>query len=282
MAWFKRTEEKIKKTRVYKKKDIDNLWTKCIKCNELIYNEDLEKNLFVCPNCQYHFRITASKRLMFSVDEGSFKEINSGIKSADPLNFFDNSGSYKDRIKIYQKKLKTNSAIITGIASIEGKKVVIAILDFYFSGGSMGTVVGEKISRAAELAAKKRYPLIIISGSGGARMQEGMFSLMQMSKTSAAIAVLKKKAVPYISVLTDPTTGGVSASFAMLGDINIAEPEALIGFAGPRVIEQTIKQKLPKGFQRSEFLLEHGFIDLILHRHEMKATLKQIIDLLLN
>ena len=250
-------------------------WVKCDSCKEILYKEDVHKNYSVCPNCGKHFRISARRRLEQIVDENTFEEMDSNLQTTDPLQF----EGYTKKIALLQEKTKINEAVKTGIGKINGEQAVIAIMDGNFLMGSMGCVVGEKITRAIETAIEKRLPLIMFCVSGGARMQEGIISLMQMAKTSSALAKLDDAGLLYISVLTDPTTGGVTASFAMLGDIILAEPDALIGFAGPRVIEQTLKQKLPKGFQRSEFLLEHGFIDKIVTRKDMKDTLSQILKL---
>ena len=250
-------------------------WGKCDSCKEILYKEDVHKNYSVCPNCGKHFRISARRRLEQIVDENTFEEMDSNLQTTDPLQF----EGYTKKIALLQEKTKINEAVKTGIGKINGEQAVIAIMDGNFLMGSMGCVVGEKITRAIETAIEKRLPLIMFCVSGGARMQEGIISLMQMAKTSSALAKLDDAGLLYISVLTDPTTGGVTASFAMLGDIILAEPDALIGFAGPRVIEQTLKQKLPEGFQRSEFLLEHGFIDKIVTRKDMKDTLSQILKL---
>ena len=250
-------------------------WVKCDSCKEILYKEDVHKNYSVCPNCGKHFRVSARRRLEQIVDENTFEEMDSNLQTTDPLQF----EGYTKKIALLQEKTKINEAVKTGIGKINGEQAVIAIMDGNFLMGSMGCVVGEKITRAIETAIEKRLPLIMFCVSGGARMQEGIISLMQMAKTSSALAKLDDAGLLYISVLTDPTTGGVTASFAMLGDIILAEPDALIGFAGPRVIEQTLKQKLPEGFQRSEFLLEHGFIDKIVTRKDMKDTLSQILKL---
>lgn len=233
----------------------------------------------VCPKCSHHFRIPADQRINLLCDRQSFEEFDVNLRSADPLSFKDTT-RYRDRIKRSEKKSGLVEAVRTGRASINGRKFMLGVFDFAYMGGSMGVVVGEKLTRVAERALEERVPLVIISSSGGARMQEGIYSLMQMAKVTAALNRLSEAGIPYISVLTDPTTGGVAASFAMLGDLIIAEPGALIGFAGPRVIEQTIRSKLPEGFQRSEFLLEHGMVDLVVHRSEMKETLANILDLL--
>lgn len=277
MAWFKKPKEpKLAK----KVKIPEGLWVKCDNCKEIIYRKEIEKNLKVCPKCNYHFRISAQERLELLVDKDTFEEINRDITSSDPLGFKDTL-PYKDRIKENQKKSGLKEALITGEARINGYPVIIAVMDFSFLGGSMGSAVGEKIVRTAETALEKKVPLVTVASSGGARMQEGIFSLMQMAKTSAAIARLKESQVPFISILSDPTFGGVTASFAMLGDIIIAEPKSLIGFAGPRVIEQTIKQQLPDNFQRAEFLLSHGMIDLVVNRKDLKETLGKILGHLL-
>lgn len=277
MAWFKKTREHRSSKKV---KIPEGLWVKCDNCKEIVYKKEVEKNLKVCPKCNYHFRISARERLSLMVDEGSFVEISAGLTSGDPLGFKDTL-SYRERIKENQEKSGLKEAVITGEALIKGYAAVIAIMDFSFLGGSMGCAVGEKIVRAAELAAEGKKPFITVASSGGARMQEGILSLMQMAKVSAVIGKLKDACIPYISILSDPTFGGVTASFAMLGDIIIAEPRSLIGFAGPRVIEQTIKQQLPEGFQRAEFLLEHGMIDMIVERKYLKDTLSVIIGHLL-
>ncbi len=273
MAWFKRTKEAREEKKV---KIPEGLWMKCESCKEIVYKKEIDKNLKVCPKCNYHFRISAKERIKLLADEGSFTEIDAGITSGDPLDFRD-SISYRERIKENQKKSGLKEAVISGEALINGYAVVLVIMDFSFMGGSMGSAVGEKVARAAEIALEKKVPLIIVPSSGGARMQEGIFSLIQMAKVSAAIGKLKDNGIPYISILADPTFGGVTASFAMLGDIIIAEPKSLIGFAGPRVIEQTIKQQLPENFQRAEFLLEHGLIDMVVDRKDLKETLARLI-----
>jgi acetyl-CoA carboxylase carboxyl transferase subunit beta len=252
----------------------EGLWVKCDNCKEIIYRKEVDKNFKVCPKCDYHFRISASERLPYLVDDGSFLEVEDGLSPRDFLNFKD----YKDKLKSSRKKTGLKDAIISGEAKIGGKAVSLVVMDFDFMGGSMGSVVGEKIARAIERAIEKRTPFVSVASSGGARMQEGILSLMQMAKTSAAVARLGEAGLPFISVLTDPTFGGVTASFAMLGDIIIAEPKSLIGFAGPRVIAETIKQQLPAGFQRSEFMQEHGMIDAIVPRREMRVTLGKILD----
>jgi len=271
---FRRKEEGEKKFKVP-----EGMWIKCDACLEIIYKPEVERNLNVCPKCNYHFRIPATERIRAVTDEGTFQEFGEDLESVDMLSFTDTK-KYTDRLKESKKKTGRKEAVITGSVKLNGIDVVLAVLDFEFLGGSMGCVVGEKIAAAAEAAKELSRPLIIFSASGGARMQEGTLSLMQMAKTSAALARLSDARIPFISVLTDPTTGGVAASFAMLGDIIISEPGALIGFAGPRVIEQTIKQKLPEGFQRAEFLLEHGMIDIIVERTRLKPTLTQVLRFL--
>jgi acetyl-CoA carboxylase carboxyl transferase subunit beta len=280
MAWFNKTKAPLAPVETKKVQMPEGIWTKCKNCNEIIYTKEIERNLNVCPKCDYHFRISALERIALVLDEGSFVERDAAMQSVDFLDFKD-SKKYKDRIKAAVKK-SGGDAVICGDGTIEGLPVAVAVFDFGFMGGSMGSVVGEKITRAIERGLAERKPVIVFSSSGGARMQESILSLMQMAKTSAALAKLKAAGLPFISVLTDPTTGGVTASFAMLGDINMAEPRALIGFAGPRVIEQTIRQKLPEGFQRSEYLLEHGMVDMIVPRQEMKARLAQILRIFIN
>lgn len=275
--WF---AQKEKKKQAVKRLEIpDYLWVKCSNCGDVLYLKDVEANLKVCQSCNHHFRISLEERIRFSLDPDSFRETEDAIKPKDFLDFFDTQ-KYSDRIKKAQTKTNRSDAIITGTATIEGHPINVGIMDFSFLGGSMGSVVGEKITRLIEQGIKNQKPVVIFSASGGARMQEGILSLMQMAKTSAALAKLHAAGIPYISVLCDPTTGGVSASFAMLGDINIAEPGALISFAGPRVIEQTIRQKLPAGFQRAEFLLEHGMIDLVANRKDLKPELGKILSIL--
>ncbi|MCK9571686.1 MAG: acetyl-CoA carboxylase, carboxyltransferase subunit beta [Candidatus Omnitrophica bacterium] len=264
-----------------KKKEIPNgLWTKCESCSETLYNKTLEENAKVCPKCNYHFILTAWERLNVLLDKDTFQEMDKDMISVDPLDF-KGPKTYKQKLLQDQEATGLKDAVLSGFCKIEGKDAVIAVTDSRFIMGSMGSVVGEKITRAIESATKSKLPMIIVSGSGGgARMYEGMYSLMQMTKTCAALAYHRKAKLAYISVLTNPTMAGVMASFAGVGDITIAEPKALIGFTGPRVIEQTIRQKLPAGFQRSEFLIEHGLIDMIVHRKNMKAVLRQLIDYL--
>jgi len=270
MDWFKRKKETLQA--VDRKEMPDGLWVKCSECGEIIYKKELDKKLYVCPKCDHHFRIGSRDYIKILIDKGTFKEFNENISSTDPLKFKD-SKKYSDRYKLATQKTGLTEAVVTGQGKIEGISAILGIMDFSFLGGSMGSVVGEKVSRAADIALKENKPFIIISASGGARMHEGVLSLMQMAKTSAKLALLAEANIPYISILTHPTTGGTTASYAMLGDVHIAEPRALIGFAGPRVIKQTIGQDLPDGFQRSEFLLEHGFVDVIIHRHEIKNRL---------
>ena len=277
MAWFKK-DKKPKAVRESRERSTvpEGLWLRCDGCREIVYSKELERNLRICPKCGYHFRIDAPARIALLLDEAEPKTLFDEVVPADPLGFADTK-RYADRLKAYQKALGVADAAIVVAGAIEEIPVVLAVMDYRFMGGSMGSVVGEKLTRAAEAARDRKRPLVIVSASGGARMQEGILSLMQMAKISAALMRLREAGVPYISVLTDPTTGGVTASFAMLGDLNIAEPGALIGFAGPRVIEQTIRQSLPEGFQRSEFLLEHGFLDLVVPRPELKATLARCL-----
>lgn len=274
--WFAKKNEKAKVDR--EKLDIPGeLWVKCFKCGDVIFNKALDENDKVCSSCGHHFRLSCKERLGITIDEGTFDEINGDLQPKDFLKFKDTK-TYASKITAAKKRSGLNDAIISGIGKVDGHDCVICIMDFSYMGGSMGSVVGEKITRAAESAYKKNLPLIVMSSSGGARMQEGIMSLMQMAKTSAALKKLDEKGLMYISVLLDPTTGGTTASFAMLGDIHISEPGALIAFAGPRVIEQTIRQKLPKGFQRAEYLLDHGMVDIVVHRHEMKQTIATLLE----
>jgi len=278
VAWFKKTRKPIASSTAEKPSRVpEGLWAKCPGCAQLIYNKDLEQNLNVCPKCSHHFRISAAERLRALFDDGRYDEHFLNLTSNDPLEFTDTK-PYKDRLQKTIAGIGLKDALIVATGRLDGLPLVIAAMEYSFIGGSMGVVVGEKITRAIEMAIDLRRPAIVISCSGGARMMEGALSLMQMAKVSAALARLDRARLPFISVLTDPTTGGVTASFAMLGDMNIAEPKALIGFAGPRVIEQTIRQKLPEGFQRSEFLIEHGMLDLIVDRREMKATISRLLQ----
>jgi acetyl-CoA carboxylase carboxyl transferase subunit beta len=272
MAWFKKSRKPIEAPADKSSKIPEGLWVKCPSCAQALYNKDLAANLQVCPKCAHHFRLSALERLRSLFDDGEFEEHDDDLIALDPLQFTDTK-PYKARLTAGRRQTGQRDAIISATGLIEGRPVVAAAMEYGFIGGSMGVVVGEAITRAIERALSERLPVVIISCSGGARMMEGALSLMQMAKISAALARLDRAGLPYLSILTDPTTGGVTASFAMLGDLNIAEPRALIGFAGPRVIEQTIRQKLPEGFQRSEFLLEHGFVDLIVDRRELKAAI---------
>lgn len=280
MPWFRRSKENISSEGP--RKDIpDGQWTKCEGCGEIIHKKQLEQNYYTCHKCSYHFRIGSKEDFELLLDGKSFKETDAKMRSVDPLNFVDTK-RYADRLKDSMRKSGLSEAVRTGTAKINGIPIVIGCMDFSFIGGSMGSVVGEKVARAIDLALKKRNPLVIVSSTGGARMMEAAYSLMQMAKTSAKLAQLSDARIPYISVLTDPTTGGVTASYAMLGDVHLAEPGALIGFAGPRVIKQTIGRDLPKGFQRTEFLQEKGFVDVIVHRKDMKETITKILRLLLD
>ena len=274
MTWFKRDAHEIVPPADHEVRT-EGLWTKCPQCGKPIWNADLEANLQVCPYCSNHFKIGARERIHMLLDPG-YEFVDGDLRSTDPLNFTDLK-AYKDRLRQAQKKTGLNDAIVNAVGKINGLDVVVSAMEYSFIGGSMGAVVGETIARAVDRALESRTPLIIVSASGGARMMEGIASLMQLAKISAGLAKLDEAHIPYISLMTDPTTGGVTASFAMLGDLNIAEPGALIGFAGPRVIEQTIRQKLPEGFQRSEFLLEHGFLDAIVSRKELKPYLANAI-----
>ncbi len=276
MSWIDKLKAGIGGIKTTKDED---LWVGCKKCKEKIYISELEANLKICPYCDYHFRLETRQRIHQLIDSESFQERDQLLTSSDPLKFKDTK-KYKDRIKLSSKKGLSNDAIITGSGTLEGLPVELCVFDFSFMGGSMGSVVGEKITRSIERAIKEKSALIIVSCSGGARMQEGIFSLMQMAKTSSALSKLSNQSIPYISILTDPTMGGVSASFSMLGDIIIAEPGALIGFAGPRVIEQVIKQKLPDGFQTAEFLLDHGLIDNVVNRKDLKSTVAHLLKML--
>src|SRR5215472_16233334 len=279
MAWFKK-ENKPTETPPSEERRVktEGLWTKCENCRAIVWKKDLDANWRICPKCEHHFRLTATQRLELLLDSRWF-EHDGALASNDPLHFTD-TRPYAARLKEARRKLGKPDAIITAEGLLGGRPVICCSMEFAFIGGSMGAVVGEKVTRAVELCIAKKLPLVIVSSSGGARMMEGTISLMQLAKVSAALARLDEARLPFISVLTDPTTGGVTASYAMLGDINIAEPGALIGFAGPRVIEQTIRQKLPKGFQRSEFLLEHGFLDAVVHRKELKPFIATSLGLL--
>jgi len=281
MSWFEKlVPSTIKRDSDSKKTDVpEGLWNKCSSCNAILYNTELEKNFNVCPKCDYHMRISARRRLDLFLDPENREEIGVNLKPVDPLKFKD-SKKYKDRISQAQKQTKENDALIVISGALKGKPIVVAAFDFGFMGGSMGSVVGEKFVRGMNKSLELGVPFVVFTASGGARMQESLFSLFQMTKTSAALTKLAKAGIPYISFMTDPTMGGVSASLAMLGDINAAEPKALIGFAGPRVIEQTVREKLPEGFQRSEFLQEHGAIDMIIDRREMRDEISSILAIL--
>jgi len=278
MGWFKRIKEGITTSTKDKKETPEGLWYKCPECGTVVSMDEHIENTFVCSNCDHHDRIGSAEYFSLLFDNGKFTEFNRSMSSADPLKFQDTK-KYPDRIKAGQKKTGLKDAIRTAHGKSDGKDLVVACMDFAFIGGSMGSVVGEKISRAIDKAIEKKCPFLLISKSGGARMMEAGFSLMQMAKTSAKLTLLSDAGLPYISLLTDPTTGGVTASFAMLGDLNIAEPKALIGFAGPRVVKETIGKDLPEGFQRSEFLLEHGFLDFIVHRHTLKKQLSLTLSM---
>ena len=274
MAWFRKPKTRLQAA---DRRDLPgDVWEKCPSCGEILYREKLKENWQVCPNCAHHLRLSASGYVALLTDEGSFREMDRELRSADPLQFVDLK-PYRERLAAAERKSAHGEAAVTGEGTLEGIPISLGVMDFSFIGGSMGSVVGEKLARAGVRALEKRTPLLIVSASGGARMMEGIFSLMQMAKTSAVLAQMNEEGLPYISILTDPTTGGVTASYAMLGDVNVSEPGALIGFAGPRVIEQTIKQELPEGFQRAEFLLEHGMLDMITDRRAMKAELARVL-----
>ena len=279
MDWFKRIKEGITTKTSQKKEMADGLWVKCPKCKIISSKDDIIKNLFVCTNCDYHHRIGSKEYFEILFDKNKFRELDKNLISADPLKFEDTK-KYSDRLNSMKDKTGLKDAIRCAYGKMNNEEVVVASMDFSFIGGSMGSVVGEKISRAIDFSKKKKYPLIIISKSGGARMMEAAISLMQLAKTSAKLAQLDELKIPYISLLTDPTFGGATASFSMLGDMNIAEPNALIGFAGPRVVKETIGKDLPEGFQTSEFLKEHGFIDLIVHRKDLKEKLSQLLRMI--
>tara|TARA_Y100000588_G_scaffold18622_1_gene19112 strand:- start:152 stop:1048 length:897 start_codon:yes stop_codon:yes gene_type:complete len=280
MAWFKKARRPIASTAVPKHMPA-GLWIKCPSCGKVLYEKDLVKNLRVCSKCGHHLQLTATQRLDSLLDEASWTEFDRELRSTDPLNFHDTK-PYKSRLTSSEAKVGTQEAAIAAVGKLDGISISIVAMEYGFIGGSMGIVVGEKITRAIERALEHKIPLVIVSCSGGARMMEGTLSLMQMAKISAALARLDRAALPYVAILTDPTTGGVTASFAMLADLSVAEPNALIGFAGPRVIEQTIRQRLPSGFQRSEFLLKHGMLDIVVHRSELKSTVARILRLLTN
>jgi acetyl-CoA carboxylase carboxyl transferase subunit beta len=280
LAWFRREQAPLSRNTSAESRVPEGLWSKCESCKEILYHKDVIKNLWVCPKCAFHFRISARERLELLFDS-AWEEFDRGLVSADPLSFRD-SKTYADRLKAGKAKTDSYDAVVSATGTMGGRRTVIAAMEYGFIGGSMGVVVGEKVTRAIEKAEGEKLPLLVVSCSGGARMMEGTLSLMQMAKISAALLRLQRARLPFLSLLTDPTTGGVTASFAMLGDLNVAEPGALIGFAGPRVIEQTIRQKLPEGFQRSEFLLEHGMLDMVVDRRELKKTLVRSLQLLMD
>ncbi|MBB6099928.1 acetyl-CoA carboxylase carboxyl transferase subunit beta [Deinobacterium chartae] len=266
-----------KRPQVARGDDLPDLWSKCAACGTQIYNRDFDSNLRVCPKCGHHHRISVAQRIEFLLDQGSFEQTSGQVYPLDPLNFEDTE-SYPERLRRAQNKTGRPDAVVAGRGTLLGRPLVLAVMDFEFSGGSMGSVVGEEIARAAELAVQEGLPLLLVAASGGARMQESALSLMQMAKTTVALQGLSNAGLPYISLLTDPTTGGVTASFATIADVIVAEPGALIGFAGPRVIQQTIRQSLPEGFQRAEFLLEHGMVDLVVDRRQQRATLATVLS----
>jgi acetyl-CoA carboxylase carboxyl transferase subunit beta len=276
MAWFKKdpspTPERSKRPKV-----VEGMWLKCSHCREIVYRKEVDRNNRVCPKCDYHFPISVYERIALLVDLGTFREWDTEVEARDPLAFTDTK-SYRDRLKAQQERTGRKDALVIGEGAINGRRIVLGVFDFGFMGGSMGSVVGEKLCRAAERALATKTPFVLVTASGGARMQEGILSLMQMAKTSAAVARLGEARTPFICILADPTFGGVTASVAMLGDVIIAEPKALIGFAGPRVIEQTIKQQLPDEFQRAEFLLDHGMIDMIVERKRLKETVSTLLN----
>ncbi|MDQ6735326.1 MAG: acetyl-CoA carboxylase, carboxyltransferase subunit beta [Nitrospirota bacterium] len=276
MAWFKKQKGAAPPTSP-RAKSVEGMWLKCNHCREIVYRKEVDRNNKVCPKCEYHFPISVSERIALLTDLGTFKEWDAEVEPSDPLQFTD-SRSYRDRLKSQQEKTGRKDALVIGEGSINGRRTVLAVFDFGFMGGSMGSVVGEKFCRAAEKAQAGKLPLVLVTTSGGARMQEGILSLMQMARTSAAVAKLGEARVPFVCILADPTFGGVTASIAMLGDVIIAEPKALIGFAGPRVIEQTIKQQLPDEFQRAEFLRDHGMVDMIVERKHLKEALSTLLS----
>jgi acetyl-CoA carboxylase carboxyl transferase subunit beta len=276
MAWFKKQKGSTSPASP-RSKSVEGMWLKCNHCREIVYRKEVDRNNKVCPKCEYHFPISVSERIALLTDLGTFKEWETDVEPTDPLQFTD-SRSYRDRLKSQQEKTGRKDALIIGEGAINGRRTVLAVFDFGFMGGSMGSVVGEKFCRAAERAQTAKLPLVLVTTSGGARMQEGILSLMQMAKTSAAVAKLGEARVPFVCILADPTFGGVTASIAMLGDVIIAEPKALIGFAGPRVIEQTIKQQLPDEFQRAEFLRDHGMVDMIVERKHLKEALGTLLS----
>jgi acetyl-CoA carboxylase carboxyl transferase subunit beta len=274
MSWFRKAKKPLSSE---DRRDLpSDVFDKCEGCGEILYREKLTRNLHVCPECSHHFQVGPEAYIRILTDAGSFQEIDGALRSADPLEFTDLK-RYRDRLQAAEKKTGRGDAVVTGKGTLDGMDVALAVMDFSFIGGSMGSVVGEKIARVGRVAVREERPLLLVSASGGARMMEGIYSLMQMAKTSAVLAQLHEAGLPYVSILTHPTTGGVTASFAMLGDVNLAEPGALIGFAGPRVIEETIKQELPEGFQRSEFLLDHGMVDRVVDRREMREMVIRLL-----
>lgn len=276
MAWFKKDKSPSVEP-AKRPKTVEGMWLKCNHCREIVYRKEVDRNNKVCPKCDYHFPISVPERIGLLVDVGTFREWDADIEPQDPLHFHD-TRSYRERLRLQQERTGRKEALVTGEGAINGRRIALGVFDFGFMGGSMGSVVGEKICRAVDRAVSARWPFVLVTASGGARMQEGILSLMQMAKTSSALARLGEAKVPFISILADPTFGGVTASVAMLGDVIIAEPKALIGFAGPRVIEQTIKQQLPEEFQRAEFLMEHGMIDMIVPRKELKESLSTLLS----
>lgn len=279
--WITGKDKYVEVTPEGKKGIPEGIWSKCAACNEIIYQKEFLKRHKVCPKCHFHYQLTAQERIDSLLDKGTFQEMDSNLASANPLKFVA-AKSYEESLSSSIENTGLNEAVVAGLGELEGRKVILAVMDFRFIGGTMGSVVGEKITRVIERGAEERTPVIVVVASGGARMQEGMLSLMQMAKTSAAAAKLAQRGVPYISILTHPTTGGVTASFATLADVVIAEPGALIGFAGPRVIEQTIKQKLPDGFQTAEFLLEHGMVDMVVERKKIKSIITTLLNLFIS
>lgn len=276
MAWYKK-QKSGRAAGAKREKSVEGLWLKCNHCREIVYRKQVDRNNKVCPKCQYHFPVTISERIALLTDVGTFKEWDAAIEPRDPLDFKD-SRPYRDRLKSQQEKVGRKDALVTGEAKLNDRKMALCVFDFSFMGGSMGSVVGEKFCRSVERALAAKLPLVLVTASGGARMQEGILSLLQMARTSASVAKLGEAHLPFISILADPTFGGVTASIAMLGDVIIAEPKALVGFAGPRVIEQTIKQQLPDQFQRAEFLLQHGMIDMIVERKNLKQTIGTLLS----
>jgi acetyl-CoA carboxylase carboxyl transferase subunit beta len=276
MAWFKK-QPSAESEAAKRPKVVEGMWLKCSHCREIVYRKEVDRNNKVCPKCDYHFPVTVTERIGMLIDIGTFQEFGAELEPADPLSFSD-SKPYAVRLKSQQEKTGRKDALVTGEGAINGRRIVLAVFDFGFMGGSMGAVVGEKLCRAMERALDQRVPFVLVTSSGGARMQEGIYSLMQMAKTASVVARLGEARVPFVTILADPTFGGVTASIAMLGDVILAEPKALIGFAGPRVIEQTIKQQLPDEFQRAEFLLEHGMLDMIVERKRMKESLSTLLS----